>query len=316
MRILLSPTFLKFILISVILLVFSPILFSHFQQDEWHNFGWHIYNLGQYDFSTAFSKSVFSFLPLTQGFNFLNYYIFGIQNVIPACMVLFLVACNAYIWESNIYLLSKNKFISLGSMLFGYIAYISHQSVTWVLPSIATQLSFVCINLSIFALLKAKQSNNRLYYGLTVLFSFLAISSKVNSFFIFIFLGVLVLGMHGKKLNRMQLRKIFAVSMGILLAIILYIMIQPPTHRIGAGRFVESKTQFVLNTVLLPTKGISQIVLSDPQILYAISEKMYTDYYRRPMDHGIVYSIITEYVSVSASARARLTSKANRGSHS
>ncbi len=288
----------KDLAIIFILFTFFPILFSHFQQDEWHNFAWHIYNMNAHGFWDGLQKSIFSFLPVTQGFNFLNYQLFGIQNIFPAVTILVLIWANSSLWGKNIYSISKSKLISIGSTLFGYLSVISHQAVSWVMPAIATQFAFLFINLSIYYVIKARTLNNQKYLLYVLLFSFLAIFSKVNAFFIFLFLPVLYLIIHSSKINYSLIKKIIGAGVVTLSIVIGYVLLQPPTHKIGAGRYVSSKKQLVANTVLLPTKSISQLIIDQPKLIYSWSSDFLTIYYGRPNDQLLFQTLLTDYLSV------------------
>jgi glycosyltransferase involved in cell wall biosynthesis len=104
------------LLISVFVFIFifvlySPLFGSHFQQDEWHNIGWHIYNIGEYGYWGALSIAATSWIPVTQVYNFFSYTIFGTKLFSDVIFLFSLLFLNIYLLITLLSYFSKSKLI-------------------------------------------------------------------------------------------------------------------------------------------------------------------------------------------------------------
>lgn len=286
--------------ILAILATYFPIVQSYFQQDEWFDFGFEqIKWVSEYGFLTALKKALFSLSPIVQTYNLLNYQLFGIQNLFPAVTVLILLTINSLLWYKLIYSLSKNRLISSISILFGYLSFISSQSVTWVMPAVAIQFSFLFTNLSILSYLRFEEKKNWKSLLSLLLFLVLAIFSKFNSFFLIIFFPLLYLIRNYKIVNfKENLKKITPPI--LLFSFLFYIFFLEKLHifKFGVGRFVQGKTQILINLFFLPLKSISQILISNPPAIYSLGEQLLTKYYRHIPDDFLKYIFFAEFLSI------------------
>lgn len=280
-----------------ILLLYLPILNSYFQQDEWHNFGIHIYGLAEQGFWSYFFSLFFTGMPLAFLYTFFNYWLFGVQNLIPAIVILMLIAMNSLIWLRLVKKISGSNWISLFSLIIGYTSYLSVQAVTWVLPAISAQLALFFILSSIYCLYQFQQKSLIKYLGCSLIFATAAALVRNNGFLIFLGLPFFSF-IFSKQKNWTELKKSFFLLIVLGVIAIGIILTRASTSRIGSGRYLHSETQVLLNTAILPTKSISQFLLLDPQVIYKLGSELQTRYYNRATDPLFTYTVMADLISV------------------
>src|SRR5690606_27774498 len=123
-------------------------------------------------------------MPLAFLYTFLNYWLFGVQNLVPAIVVLLLIIINSYLWIAIIEKISRSKFIAIGSLLIGYISYLSIQAVTWVLPAISAQATFLFINCAVWFLLEYQSKKSLKFIILSLTSAVAAALMRNNGFLI------------------------------------------------------------------------------------------------------------------------------------
>lgn len=281
-----------------IVIIYLPITQKYFEQDEWHNFGWWIYNLGKGGFWHAFQAVIASNIPFTQLFNFVNYYLFGVQNFVPAIVVLVLIVLNSYLWYKNIFLISKSKLVATVSLFFGYSSFIASQAVTWVIPAFANQAAFLFINLSIYFLLRFSNNHSKKHGVLCTLSALLALTSKFNSFFIIVLLPVIYLLETAEQRQKRYRKRVLAFLLLLFIIGTLVFTTKVGHIEFEQGRLVENSRQALLNIFYLPTKSISQILIPNPSWIFHFSDFLMVNRYNLQQNDALAQSLVTEQISV------------------
>lgn len=289
-----------FLLIFAILLTYLPILNSYFQQDEWFDFGFEqIRWLSESGFLATLKKALFSLSPIIQTYNLLNYKLFGIQNTVPAITVLLLILVNSFLWYKIVLKISRSNLVASISMLFGYLSFLANQSVTWVMPAVAIQFSFLFLNLSVLSYIEYELKKNKRSLLLLFFFVILAVFSKLNSFFLIFFFPVIYIVRNYRLSDFSQnIKKIFLPALTFSLLFYVFFLEKLSIFSFGMGRFVQGKTQILINLIFLPLKSISQAIFSNPTIIYNLGDQLVTKYYRQVPSDFLKYVFFAEFLSI------------------
>ena len=283
--------------IALIVILYIPLLHKYFEQDEWHNFGWQIYTLSNMSLTEKLLSLLTSNLPTVQLFNFLNYYIFGVNNVFPAISVLILIISNSIVWYILVKKITKDSFIACLSILFGFVNVLSLQSVSWVIPAVASQLSFLFSTLAIvtvYSYVKTSKKVNLLY---AILFSILAFTSRHNAIFIVFYLPLFYL-LISPKVTVFKLVQLLKSGLVITAAFMLFLWFKFGGLRFGDDRFVSEPIQMLVNFFVIPIKAISQLLFYDPRSMYVIGDWFVENRFGLQPNDIVVQSILTELLSI------------------
>jgi len=285
----------------ILLLITSPylkIINSFFEQDEWHNIGWHIYNIGRFNnsFLELLRYYILGPLPVTQLFNILNFKLFEIKSVIPSILIFIFIILNGILWIKLLRNFTESKIIYFGSLLFGYLTFLGSQGVSWVIPSVSVQLSFFLFLLSINLFIKFIKKSKKFYLIFSLTLFILSFFSKQTVAFLIFLFPVVDISLSNNKLKKI-ISKYLLISLGLILSILIINSNSVIVSNVGLGRFT-GKTQILLNFILIPLKSISQIVIGETQIIRNISKYLLNDYYINSNAASTIYTIGTDFVSV------------------
>lgn len=269
--------FYKYLPLLSVLLVFISLyfnlLYKYFEQDEWHNFGIQIYNTSSLNTVELLTSIFLHSLPITQLYNFINFSLFGVNNTFPAITVIVLILVNSFFWYKNVATISRNNIVALGAILFAYLSPIAIQSITWVIPAVASQLALLFLNLSFFFYIKYLNNEKLKSLLLVGIFTLLAIFSKQNSIFLILFYPFLYLYYKGFTRERI-IRAIKFFIFPAILFVGLYLF-KIGGIRLGESRFVSGIIDIFNNSLLLPSKSLTQLLFPYPKYFYELPANKY-----------------------------------------
>jgi hypothetical protein len=289
------------ILIVLTIGIYYPILSSYFEQDAWHNIGWQILTLENIGFwNRMFEIWTSPISPIGNTIMFLNYYLFGVNDFVPAIITLSLVIINTLIWFNIVNYFFKNKILSVLSVAISLGIFIAHQAITWVYPAVISQFSFLFVQLAILSLIKFNNTKLKKHLIYMVLFVLLAISSKLNAFFVIPFLFILNMYLKNNSFdNLINKRNIFIFIFMSIVFLVLFIMFVNPFEHVT--RINSNFEQVLINFFVLPLKSITHIIFwqydmsSVYDTLYWLLDRRYAFL---SIQQSYIETILTELLSL------------------
>lgn len=282
-----------------ILIVFSPVLGKHFEQDEWFDTGSNqIYTAARIPFFIAVFRILFSLQPVTQLFNFLSYSFFGVQNWPFSVAVIVLVLMNAVVWYRFVRTVTGSVLIALGSLVFAVFNFAAHQAITWSQPAVAYQLAFLGIVLSLHAFFDFLNSSKRSELVKSLLFLGFAMLTRYNSFFMMALLPLTAMIFHWQEFPS-RIKRVFLLGIAAFVALATFFIVIPPSYQpIGQERFIHSRSQIILNIVILPAKSFSQLLLNRYSYLDELARSVMARYYLNVAPSTREMGVITELLAI------------------
>lgn len=294
-----------FILLCIFAFLYAPIVNIFFEQDQWHNIGYHLDKVAQFGWIGRIFHLDPGFIPITQLINYLFYVTFGAQAWPFAAATFCLIGLNAVLWYEIVLRLTRNAFVSLFSVALGYMSPISEQAVTWVGPAMAGQLSFLGMNIALLGVLRWSRGSfqeNRTAIFLTVLGTFLAVLTKLNGIILFLVLPAALIIFKWELLftfwrTSLRARLIMSAFFVVVTLILVYLFVAFGWS--AGGRSTRSPSQLLLNTIILPVKSVSQVLVGPPGRIYMVNQQyLQRQFGMSHSDPQYFYSVITEYTSL------------------
>lgn len=194
----LQIAFVYFFCINV---VYFPIYFQYFQQDEWfylsyfHQFPMTF--LGAWGALTAAFHDPqpfsFHFTPIATFLNWLEFKVFGAYFPFYAGFSLVLhTFCSVLVYGFAMRI-TQNRFISFVAGLFFALTFSHSQATTWMAAHLQTQTAALSVLLSINYFFDYLQTNKRKQYFLSIVFFLVAVLTKETGAFLILFLPILAL---------------------------------------------------------------------------------------------------------------------------
>lgn len=271
--------------------LYFPLFFSHFQQDEWHNLGYHLYGLSQHGFWPWLASLWSKPLAVTQTLNLVSYSLFGIQVAFPFLVVVVLLCVNIVLWTQLVFSLTKKRSVGVLSATFASVSYLSLQAVSWVLVAMAIQLSLLAILLALLLNYSAVRAAeiNWLKLGLSFGIGLAAFGIKFHSVFVLPLLLLTSLvwmnwqAFFSENRKRKLTLLIATLAFGTLLIGMVGYSQRSHPRLSGNIKTIMASSFFTL------TAAPGQIVADYPPFFYRLSESVTTQYFGLPLNHEVSY---------------------------
>lgn len=269
------------IVISIFVFVFtfilySPLFQSHFQQDEWHNLGWHIFNIGEYGYWNAFGIAATSWIPVTQVYNFFTYTLFGTSVFDDVVVLMFILFLNTFVLTSVLSHFTKSKMILVFVALLAFINAVSVQAIHWVLPAIAIQFSLLFGLLSVLSTIHFAKTGKLKYLVLLIITFFLSVFSKFSGITFLPIIATVYFAFSPSGIVEV-LRKYYLQILGVLSLFLVFIFNSFLPY-FTSSRLV-SRSDFVLNFWYVPISSISKILYPFPSHFYSLASYLFLNRY-------------------------------------
>lgn len=286
------------IILAGVLCLYSPILGKQFEQDEWFDTGSNqIYLAATTPFPLSAVKAFFSPQPITQLFNFLSYYFFGVQNLVFSITVLVLVLVNSTLWYSLVFKLTKSKLVAAGSLLFAVFSLPAQQAITWSQPAVAYQIAFLFILLCLMAFNTYITTNQKKYIGIALGCAIVSMLTRYNSFFIFVLVALMAVLFKWQDFSQ-KTRRSFWTAAALFGVFSIYLLVAQPSYELIQERFIHSRTQGLLNIFILPLKTVSILLSTRFIYLTTLAQNIVIRYYMIISPSGRELTVISEWLAI------------------
>lgn len=287
--------------------IFSLLLLSqYFQQDEWHSFGLiQSYGVRYLSFDRPLWQLFFADRVGARSIMFLFFKIFEGSSLPFSLLAIFIHTVNTILVGFLAFKLTKNRIILLLSSVFFFASSIGHQAYSWfgTLAGSATNVTFILISLIFYFTFLDKRKYVHLF--LTVLFIWISLLFKENSFFVFaLYPLVWILYSKNKSIRQFFVQNFPFFSYGFFVAIILAgNILSLPGER---SNYIASNSSGFLkllrNVIFYPLEGIGQVFLPS-QPVFAVAkvsaEKMFSSLNPRTWEFDLLYTTtVAEGVSI------------------
>lgn len=276
-----------FLLISF---TYVNLVFSYFQQDEWHTFGGYIFKVNEYGSWQTFINSLTGHLPILHVISFTNFSLFGVQNLFSFALSFLFIFINIVLWVRNIEILSQSKMVAYGSVLFGFINFSTSQAITWTIPSMGYQLTFLFLNLSFLILLKISKDFTTKYFIYLLLCLLFIYLTRLNAYFFIVLTPFVYLFLKDGYFSKLNISLFLSLFIIGLLVVYFYLPF-------GEHRYVPNFLMFIFNIVYIPIKSLSHILLLDSTIIYEWSEYLSTNRFNLFESDRYHQTIVAENIS-------------------
>ena len=266
-RIILIPA----IFLFLVLIFFSGLAKSFFQQDEWAIFGFLIYwgkaGLNWFQRLFVYEQEV-HILPFSNLLSYFQFKLFGLNFAPYAIFSILLHSLNSFLVFYLSYLILKKKWLSFAVGLLFAVNSISHQAVTWIATTTGTVNAAFFLLLSLIFFVRKNLI-------LSILMLVLSLGFKETSLFLFAFLPVFWLIFErksSKKIDLSEFKKIFIplLVVGFLyfcLRILLVVNAPPSSAPPGTVSQPITPLVYLYRGLTIPLKAISQSIIPAPLIL-------------------------------------------------
>lgn len=292
------------VLLIGLLGLLSPLLTTYFQQDEWHNFGYHMVELSTRNDLVWAGQQIFKPLGAAQIFNVFNYSVFGVQAVFPFTVTVVLVMLNLLLWVRLTQKLHIPAWIGYSSGILATLSLTSIQALDWALVSVAIQATWVCMQLSVLNWLAVTTSTSKIklqQLGLCLVWALVAFSFKFNAVMLFVLLPITWLLWNPgfpQLIERMvSSKRLLLVSCLVLAGV-----------TVTAGLFfishprLELTERTVLTATLQPFNSLGVLMIDDPSFFYRVSTRLLTGYFQLELDHQVAYTVVTNVMTLAVSS--------------
>ncbi len=264
-----------FLIALVAGLVYFPIIFGFFAQDEWYGFGNYI-NSGFQVVSNGLIPGQTHYVPLAHIFNFLSFFNFGLNYQYYAVSSIVLHMISSVIVYLFIKELTEDDGVSLMTGLLFAISASSYQATSWVFADTASHGALIMSVFGSWLFLRFLKNENWMIGLLSVVSLLISLLFKEITIGVFIWLGYITWFRSGNK------KFVIKASLLMILMTVLYVLIRFLGVYFHVAKelpstYMRSYSEAAYTAVTLPIKAIAQSLIPASQIFrvsYGIADQL------------------------------------------
>jgi hypothetical protein len=250
--------------ILILLTAYGRLSQTFFLQDEWAIFGNYLYwdkaGLDWFNRLFIYEQST-HIIPLANIFSYIQFKLFNLNFAPYAWVSIFLHLLNGILVWRLALLLSKNKTPALLAGIFFLANSIPQQAVTWIATTSGTVTTTTFVLLSLIMTVKKRLLIAVMLFAISLLF-------KESSVFIFLFLPVFYLLVHGKKVK--QILTPLVILGFLFISMRVFFLFTLLSSSASAEELAQPNlTTFLFRIFTVPLKGLSQSIIPQGLLLTA-----------------------------------------------